>query len=131
LHNAKLEHLYTSELDKSILTARGLDIDDITFNEAETQFFIENMVHTVLRIIVTYGGEGFQKWKKDLDTSQLVSADTIKVHKTALHPMPAVEIDKISITGNIEVIEEIMRVHSFKTDDPVYLYSYLTHGHIL
>jgi hypothetical protein len=79
------------------------------------------MVHTILRIIVLHGGEGFQKWKKDLDASQPVSADKIQVHKTPLHPLPSMEIDESSITGNIEVIEEIMRVLGFKTDDPDYL----------
>ncbi|KAJ7934603.1 hypothetical protein B0H13DRAFT_2305373 [Mycena leptocephala] len=32
LHNAKLEHLLTSELDKSILSARPLTVDDICLN---------------------------------------------------------------------------------------------------
>ncbi|KAJ7917839.1 hypothetical protein B0H13DRAFT_2231360 [Mycena leptocephala] len=121
LHNAKLEHLLTSELDKSILSARPLTVDDIGLNAEESQLFVENMVHTILRIIVLHGGEGFQKWKKDLDASQPVSADKIQVHKTPLHPLPSMEIDESSITGNIEVIEEIVRVLGFKTDDPDYL----------
>ncbi|KAJ7901536.1 hypothetical protein B0H13DRAFT_2234103 [Mycena leptocephala] len=121
LHNAKLEHLLTSELDKSILAARPLTVDDIALNTAESEFFVQNMVHTILRTIILHGGEGFQKWKSDVDASQPVSEDTIDVHKTPLHPLPAMEIDESSITGNIEVIEEIMRVLGFKTDDPDYL----------
>jgi hypothetical protein len=120
LYKAKLEHLLTSELDKSILAARPLTIDDITLNTTETEFFIENMVHTILRIIVLHGGEGFQKWKEDLDASQPASADIIDVHKTPLHPLPSMEIDQSSITGNVEVIEEIMQVLGFKSDDPNY-----------
>ncbi|KAJ7654569.1 hypothetical protein DFH06DRAFT_1133343 [Mycena polygramma] len=120
LHNAKLEHLLTSELDKSILAARQLTVDDITLNANETKFFVKNMVHTILRTILLHGGEGFQKWKKDVDASQPVSKDTIDVHKTPLHPLPAMEIYESSITGNVEVIEEIMRVLGFKSDDPDY-----------
>jgi hypothetical protein len=78
------------------------------------------MVHTILRIIVGHGGLGFMKWQKDLDASQPASEDVIEVHKTTLHPLPAMEIDESSITGNIEVVEEIMRVLGFRRDDPEY-----------
>ncbi|KAJ7102520.1 hypothetical protein B0H15DRAFT_768975 [Mycena belliarum] len=120
LHKAKLEHLLTSSLDASIIAARPLSIDDISLNATETEFFIENMVHTVLRIIIRHGGEGFLKWKAAVDAAQPVSADTIEVHKTPIHPLPTMEIDESTITGNIEVIEEITRVLGFKTDDPEY-----------
>ncbi|KAJ7659635.1 hypothetical protein DFH06DRAFT_989361, partial [Mycena polygramma] len=120
LRNAKLEHLLTSALDKAILAARPLTIDDINVSASETEFFIRNMVHTILCTIVLHGGEGFQKWKKDVDESQLVSAETIDVHKTPLHPLPAMEMDESSITGNVEVVEEITRVLGLKTDDPDY-----------
>ncbi|KAJ7742551.1 hypothetical protein B0H16DRAFT_1323267 [Mycena metata] len=121
LHNTELEHLLTSELDKSILAARKLTIDDITLSAEESQVFVENMVHTMLRTIVLHGGEGFEKWKTELDAAQPVSADAIAVHKTPLHPLPSMEIDESSITGNVEVIEEIVRVLGFKTDDPDYV----------
>ncbi|KAF7372061.1 hypothetical protein MVEN_00064400 [Mycena venus] len=121
LWKAKLEHLLTSELDKSILAARPLTVDDIALNAAETQVFIENMVHTILRIIVRHGGEGFAKWKKELDESQPVSADTIDVHQTPVHPLPTMEIDQSTMRGNVEVIEEIMRVLGFRTDDLDYV----------
>ncbi|KAJ7082950.1 hypothetical protein B0H15DRAFT_803079 [Mycena belliarum] len=120
LHNAKLEHLLTSDLDKAILAARPLTIDDITLDSAETEFFIANMEHTILRTITRYGGEGFAKWQGEVDASQPVSADTIDVHKTPLHPLPTMEIDESTITGNVEVIEEIVRVLGFKVDDPEY-----------
>ncbi|KAK7007004.1 hypothetical protein R3P38DRAFT_3599287 [Favolaschia claudopus] len=120
LHNAKLEHMLTTSLDASILNARPLTLEDIILNEDETNFLTKNMVHTVLRIIVLHGGEGFEKWRQDLDKSQPVSEDVIEVHKTPLHPLPAMEIDESSITGNVEVVEEIMRVLGFKPDDPEY-----------
>ncbi|KAK6984118.1 hypothetical protein R3P38DRAFT_3333003 [Favolaschia claudopus] len=119
LHNAKLEHMLTTSLDASILNARPLTLEDIILNEDETKFLTKNMVHTILRIIVLHGGEGFQKWREDLDKSQPVSEDVIEVHKTPLHPLPTMEIDESSITGNVEVVEEIMRVLG-KTDDPDY-----------
>ncbi|KAF7343799.1 hypothetical protein MSAN_01960900 [Mycena sanguinolenta] len=121
LHKAKLEHLLTSELDKSILAARPLTIDDIALDASETQTFIENMVHTILRIIVKHGGDGFAKWQKELDESQPVSPDAIDVHKTPIHPLPTMEIDESTITGNVEVIEEITKVLGLHSDGPDYL----------
>ncbi|KAF7375236.1 hypothetical protein MSAN_00410200 [Mycena sanguinolenta] len=121
LHKAKLEHLLTSELDKSILAARPLTVDDIALDAAETQTFIENMVHTILRIIVKHGGDGFAKWQKELDESQPVSPDTIEVHKTPIHPLPTMEIDESTITGNVEVIEEMAKVLGLRTDEADYL----------
>ncbi|KAJ7625927.1 hypothetical protein FB45DRAFT_922649 [Roridomyces roridus] len=120
LHNANREHLLTADLDKSILSASPLTVDDIALKASETEFFVQNMVHTIVRTIVLYGGEGFQRWKDDMAATQPVSDETIAVHETPLHPLPTMEIDESSITGNIEVVEEIMRVLGFKTDDPEY-----------
>ncbi|KAF8207884.1 hypothetical protein K438DRAFT_2075125 [Mycena galopus ATCC 62051] len=113
LHNAKLEHLQTADLDASILKAPPLTMGDILLNEVNWKFFTENMIHTIL-------GTGFKKWRDDLEKSQPVSADVIDIHKTPLHPLPAMEIDKTSITGNVEVIEEITHILGFKPDDPEY-----------
>ncbi|KAJ6564025.1 hypothetical protein B0H19DRAFT_1067626 [Mycena capillaripes] len=93
LHNAKLEHLQTVDLDESIINAPPLTLDDIVLDAADSKFFTKNMP---------------------------VSVDIIEVHKTPLHPLPAMEIDESSITGNVEVIEEIMRVLGFNTDDADY-----------
>ncbi|KAK7029753.1 hypothetical protein R3P38DRAFT_3188615 [Favolaschia claudopus] len=120
LHKAERKDLLTATLDTSIRNARPLTLDDIILDETESTFLTKNMVHTILRIIVLHGGEGFQRWQDDLDASQPVSDDVIDVHQTALHPLPAMEIDESSITGNVEVIEEIMRTLDLNTDDPEY-----------
>ncbi|KAJ7328981.1 hypothetical protein DFH08DRAFT_815726 [Mycena albidolilacea] len=120
LHKARLEHVKTADLDASILNAPLLTLEDIVLNTAESQFLTQNMVHTILRIIVGHGGLGFMKWQKDLNASQPASEDVIDVHKTTLHPLPAREIDENSITGNVEVVEEIMRVLGFRRNDPNY-----------
>ncbi|KAJ6584712.1 hypothetical protein B0H19DRAFT_1059083 [Mycena capillaripes] len=120
LHNTKLEHLQTVDLDESIINAPPLTLDDIVLDAADSKFFTKNMVHTILRVTILHGGEGFEKWRDNLDALQPVSADIIEVHKTPLHPLPAMEIDESSITGNVEVIEEIMRVLGFNTDDADY-----------
>ncbi|KAF8134695.1 hypothetical protein K438DRAFT_2126551 [Mycena galopus ATCC 62051] len=88
LHNAKLEHLLTSDLDESILNAPPLTLEDIILDEADSKFLTKNM----------WGG--FRKMAKELNESQPVSADVINVYKTPLHPLLAMEIDESSITGN-------------------------------
>lgn len=35
------------------------------------------------------------------------SFETISIHKTKLHPLPSMEIDENTITGNIQIVEEM------------------------
>ncbi|KAJ7222700.1 hypothetical protein C8J57DRAFT_1440284 [Mycena rebaudengoi] len=98
LHNVKLEHLFTADLDRSILEARALHINDILLSEEESAFFSKSMVHTILCIIINHGGEGFEKWRPDLAASQ--------------------PIDESSITGNVEVLEQINKTLGFDVNDP-------------
>ncbi|KAF7358319.1 hypothetical protein MVEN_00881400 [Mycena venus] len=79
------------------------------------------MVHTILRIIVRHGGEGLKKWQKGLDAMQPRSSETISVHKSAIHPLPSMEIDENSITGNIDVIGAINQSLGLNVDDPEYV----------
>ncbi|KAF8218134.1 hypothetical protein K438DRAFT_1702685 [Mycena galopus ATCC 62051] len=129
LHNANRDHLLTSHLDESILAAKHLEIGDITLNPTEAVFFDNALVHTIIRIIIRHGGEGFAKWQAEADAALPVSAEKIDVHKTPIHPLPTMEIDESTIIGNIEVIEEITRVLGVKPDDPDYAkYLQLTAG---
>jgi hypothetical protein len=118
LHNAELEHMLSATLDNSILNAKPLTIDDIVLNDSEFSAFRDNMIHTVMRTIVLHGGEGYQKWKAQVDATQPVSEEAIKVHKTALYPLPTMEIDENSITGNVEVMEAIYQSLGIDVDDP-------------
>ncbi|EDR07713.1 uncharacterized protein LACBIDRAFT_327646 [Laccaria bicolor S238N-H82] len=107
LHNATLEGLSTERLDEAIMTALPLMLEDLELNEAESELMNRALVHMILSVIVRYGGKGFEQWKADLDKSCPQSAETIGVHQTSLHPLPAMEIDKNTITGNVEVIDTI------------------------
>ncbi|KAJ7192777.1 hypothetical protein C8J57DRAFT_1657987 [Mycena rebaudengoi] len=118
LHNAELEHMLSATLDNSILNAKPLTIDDIVLNDSEFSAFRDNMIHTVMRTIVLHGGEGYQKWKAQVDATQPVSEEAIKVHKTALYPLPTMEIDENSITGNVEVMEAIYQSLGIDVEDP-------------
>ena len=108
LYNAKLEDLRTQTLDERITNAGPLRLEDLELTEPEGTLMNDALVHTILSIIVTHGGEGFAKWSEDLKNSQPHSSDTIDVHQTPIHPLPAMEIDESTITGNVEIIEAIV-----------------------
>ncbi|KAJ7353703.1 hypothetical protein DFH08DRAFT_956742 [Mycena albidolilacea] len=101
LHDAKLEDLLTADLNKGIANAPALTVENLEFTEEEAKFFRQNMVHTILRIIIPYGGEDFSQFKEDLDNSQPVSAD--------------------KIAGNIEVMEAINKELGLDVNDPNYV----------
>lgn len=102
------------------MNAPELQLRHLELNEAESHLLQESLVHTVLSILVKYGGEGFQRWKGDLEKAQPRSNETIDVHVTSIHPLPAMEIDENSTTGNIEVIEAIDTELELDHEDPEY-----------
>ncbi|KAJ7284790.1 hypothetical protein C8J57DRAFT_1497679 [Mycena rebaudengoi] len=94
LHNAKLKHLLTADLDRSILEAHALHINDILLSEEESAFFSKSMVHTILHIIINHA------------------------QTSLLYLLPTMEIDESSITGNVEVLEQINKTLGFDVNDP-------------
>jgi hypothetical protein len=120
LHNATLEDLETKHLDDSVMNASPLKLEDLQLTETESQLMHDTLIHTILSVIVRYGGEGFKIWKDDLAKDLPKSEDTITVHKTSLHPLKSMEIDENTITGNIQIIEEINAQLRLKPDNPEY-----------
>jgi hypothetical protein len=121
LHNATLNALLAAELDKSIAQAPPLSIENLEFTETEGTFFHKNMIHTILRMIVRYDGEGFECWKKDLDESQPVSDDQITLHLSPVHLVPAMEIDENLTKGNIKIIGAMNTELGLDKENPNYV----------
>lgn len=90
------------------MNAPALKLSDLELTATEAKLVHEALIHTILGILVRYGGEGFRRWKSDLEETQPHSQETIDVHSTPIHPLPAMEIDENSMTGNVEVIETIL-----------------------
>ncbi|KAH7917985.1 hypothetical protein BV22DRAFT_1025352, partial [Leucogyrophana mollusca] len=59
-------------------------------------------------IIVDHGGQKFTRFQTNLDNSQPATPSKIEVHKTPLHPLPAMNIDESTIVGNGEVVEAVL-----------------------
>lgn len=96
-----------SDLEKAFDQAKPLSLDAILLNRTESEDLNRNMVHCILRIIVTHGGEGFQKFKADLQRTTPHSQDKIELHRTPLHPLPAFDIDESTIVGGAQVTDAI------------------------
>lgn len=79
------------------------------------------MIHTILRVIVTHGGPGFARWRQDVKKSQPTTTMKIPVHKTNLHPIPALEMEEASIIGNVNVADAIDEEVKENPNDPDWL----------
>ncbi|PIL35866.1 hypothetical protein GSI_01526 [Ganoderma sinense ZZ0214-1] len=118
LHNAKLADMKTADLIDSFVKAPPLSLDDVLLSPAENALLTERLAHCVLRIIVTYGGDRFASFRSDVQETTPVSDDLIDLHKTHLMPLPAMNIDESSTTGNADVLEEIYRALKMNMDSP-------------
>ncbi|KAF8075810.1 hypothetical protein FPV67DRAFT_1711092 [Lyophyllum atratum] len=116
LWKARLEDIQIKEFQQAFLTATPLDITDILHTAQEARTFKKNLVFTIMRIMVAFGGNGFQKFEKDLTEKQPISPLKIDVHQTELHPLPAWPIDESTIIGNAEVDEAIIEELRLRKD---------------
>ncbi|KAF9472391.1 hypothetical protein BDN70DRAFT_900581 [Pholiota conissans] len=97
LHGAALEDIKIDALEDSITNAKPLQLEDLYLSDAEDRLMQQIMAHTILSVVVRYGGEGFKIWEEILREHPAYN----------LHPLPSMKIDENTITGNIEIVEEI------------------------
>lgn len=97
-----------SDLQKAFDVAPPLTLDQILLNPTETLQFDQCLLHFILHILVTHGGEKFMKLSDDLKAAQPQTEVTISLHKTDLHPLPGMNIDESTIVGNAEVVTAIL-----------------------
>ncbi len=109
LYGATDEDMQTANLLASLDAAPLLSIKDIDLTKDESALLRECLIHTILRIIVDFGGTQFTCYKADVAVCTPVTSERIPVHKTDTYPLPAKNIDESSITGNAEVIDTIFQ----------------------
>ncbi|KAJ7826515.1 hypothetical protein B0H13DRAFT_2241113 [Mycena leptocephala] len=85
---------------EQILGRKNTQENGTCATKTEAEFFHNNMIHTILRIIVRYGGEEFEHWKDQLDNAQPTNENSTK--------------------GNIEVMEAINKELGLDVNDPNY-----------
>ncbi|KAH8992310.1 hypothetical protein EDB86DRAFT_3103560 [Lactarius hatsudake] len=118
LFQANVEDLKAIELERRFSSAPELKVSDITLSEDEYALHRKCLVHTILWIAVQYGGPGLQVFRKDLQTTEPHSKFRIEVHKSKIHPLPAMNINEASTMGNAEVIDAVMEELNIDTSKP-------------
>jgi hypothetical protein len=109
LFKAKEKDMHTKDLNDAFDRAPPLSLDDIKLSPDEVMHQHDYLVHTVLRIVVQNGGNDLQRYQKDVMESQPTTPKKIEVHKTELHPLPAMDINELSTSGNADVIAVIKK----------------------
>jgi hypothetical protein len=97
------------DLTKSFNGADILKLEDILHSQEEALLFRRCMIHCILRIIVTHGGPGFNKFSSALAKDLPITGQQIETYKTDLYPLPAWKIDESTIVGNAEVDEAVVK----------------------
>lgn len=109
LYGASLDDMKTADVLESFVKAPPLAIEDMLLSDQENTDLSARLEHTVLRIVAAYGGERFARFRNQIDATLPVTEDKIPVHKTAIYPLPAMNIDESSTTGNADVLAKIFK----------------------
>ncbi|KAL1948712.1 hypothetical protein VTO73DRAFT_10518 [Trametes versicolor] len=118
LFGASLDDMKTEDVLDSFVKAPTLALDDILLTEQENADLTERLEHTVLRIVVGYGGERFARFRNEVDASLPTTEDKIPVHKTAIYPLPAMNIDESTTTGNADVLNKVFENLTLDINSP-------------
>lgn len=97
-----------ADFQSNFLDAEALSIKDILHSPDECDTFKKNLIFTILRTIVKFGGDRFKHFEKELHQNQPKTKEKIKLHKSELYPLPPWNIDESTITGNAKVDEAIV-----------------------
>ncbi|THH01270.1 hypothetical protein EW026_g1398 [Hermanssonia centrifuga] len=107
LYDAKDEDMLFSDLLASHENAPLLSVKDINLTRDEGDILHACLVHTILRIVVGFGGAGFSRFAEELRECVPTTLEKIPLHKTETYPLPAMNIDESSTVGNAQVIDTI------------------------
>ncbi|KAI0651871.1 hypothetical protein C8Q79DRAFT_897275 [Trametes meyenii] len=112
LFEAREEDMQTTDLLASFDAAPPLTSKDIRHTPVEAALFQQSLEHTVLRDLVSRS-DLFARFRPDVAACLPGADDQILLHKTEVYPLPAMNIDESSITGNAEVIDTIFQELGF------------------
>ncbi|KAH9921532.1 uncharacterized protein BXZ73DRAFT_91794 [Epithele typhae] len=92
LFDASPADMKTEDLVSSIKTARPLQMGDLRLTTDDLKLFDKSITHAILRVIV-HSDLAFSKFRQ----------------RTSIHPLPTMNIDESSVTGNASVLDYIFR----------------------
>ena len=108
LHEAKPDDMQTSNLLKLIDKAPPLTVDNICHMKEEATLFEQSLKHALLRTIIN-SSNIFSCFCPEVDTCLPGTDGQMSLWRTEVHPLPAMNIDKSSTTGNSEVMDTIFK----------------------
>ncbi|TFY80542.1 hypothetical protein EWM64_g3470 [Hericium alpestre] len=109
LFKAKQDNLKTAALDEAFEKAPPLALDNLKLTVCERELYSDCMEHAILCIAVGNGGPKLKKFQADVRKTEPASSHKIEVHKTDIHPLPAMNINEASTSGNAQVIDAILK----------------------
>ncbi|KAJ2968060.1 hypothetical protein NUW54_g13328 [Trametes sanguinea] len=118
LFKAPREHMKTANLLQAFQRSPPLSFRDIRLAPADTTALRERLIWTVMNIAVQHGGSSFKIYQKELTDYTPSSTHRIPVHKTEVFPMPDMEIDESSTTGNAQVLDAMFTEMGYDVRSP-------------
>ncbi|KAI0349403.1 hypothetical protein OH77DRAFT_1465461 [Trametes cingulata] len=118
LFKAPREYMRTANLMRSYHRAPPLTFKDLRLTREETGALRQRLIWTVMQIVVQHGGESFKPWRSKLTECVPLSTHRIPVHTTEIFPMPAMEIDESSTTGNAKVLDAMFTEMGYDLGSP-------------
>ena len=117
LYEADPKDMQTADLLASFDAAAPLTMKDIFHTPAEAALFHQSLEHAVLRTIVN-SSNLFARFRSELDGCLPGADDQIPLHRTQTFPLPAMNIDESSTTGNAEVLDTIFSELEYEKRNP-------------
>ena len=110
LWQAALADLQSSKLIEAFRNAPPLRKEDILHNNNEKLLFRNCLIHDIVQLVIDFSGQASLKaFASVAMKEQPHSHHQIKVHKTNIYPLPALNIDESTIKGNAEVDEAVVK----------------------
>ncbi|KZV85308.1 hypothetical protein EXIGLDRAFT_681944 [Exidia glandulosa HHB12029] len=120
-HRATDAAFDSAEAEKSFLAAGPLLRGDVIFTREEQALWDDLQVETVEWVIVRFGGDGFARFDTQMRAAARHDPHQVEVHKSDIHPLRTAPIDEASITGNIDVVNEIHKQLKLDPNSPEFL----------
>ncbi|KZV77056.1 hypothetical protein PENSPDRAFT_730775 [Peniophora sp. CONT] len=106
LHGAEAEDLDVRKLNEHYVAAPEITEKELIPPSLADPIFRQCLIHTILRIVVHYGGEKMAaRYRSELAKRLPVTADKIALHKTEMFPLPAWPINEATKSGNAEYVK--------------------------
>ncbi|EKM56352.1 uncharacterized protein PHACADRAFT_183061 [Phanerochaete carnosa HHB-10118-sp] len=98
-------------------TAPPLTMKDVHLTLTNHSLFHACMCHNILCIILAFGEPGFSRFCNQIAATLPHSSRCIGLHVMEIFPLPSMEIDESSNTGDAEVVDTIFRELEYNGDD--------------